>query len=265
VRAGGAHSPLEHFPLEALMSEYSDDPTTEFAKELARQLPVKTAYKDIASPAAKQTGQLLQDVVKAVQLALAPVQLFAALQDRYRNFLDISVRRVPEDRRVSPPPQIIGPVLEGIRYEPEGTPIDEMFSELLSRSIDSGRVNEAHPAYPMIIRQLSSDEARILKLLGSSQYDFVYTIDYNNATNLFSGRKVEIDTLPRDNLIFPGNVSFYLDHLYQLGLAGIFQQGNQAPLFDASGKQNGVRVSSKYRFTDLGQRFVRACIGGVSA
>jgi hypothetical protein len=237
------------------------DPTTEFAKELARQLPVREAYKDIAAPGAKQAGQLLEDVVKALQLALAPVQLLGALQDRYRNFLDKSVRRVPEDRRVSPAPQIVGPVLEGIRYEPEGTPIDEMFSQLLSRSMDSERVGEAHPAFPIIIKQLSSDEARILKSLSAAQYDFVYTSDYNRLTNLFSGRKIQVDALPRDGLTFPENVGFYLDHLHQLGLAGIFQQGNQEPLRDASGNQNGVRVRSKYMLTDLGKRFVRACVG----
>jgi hypothetical protein len=244
-----------------MAAEPGDDPTTEFAKELARQLPVKAAYKDIAAPAAKQAGQLLQDLVKALQLALAPVQALGALQDRYRNFLDRSLRGVPEERRISPPPQIVGPVLEGIRYEPEGTPIDEMFSELLSRSMDSERVSEAHPAYPIIIRQLSSDEAKILQLLSKSQYDFVYTSDYDNVTNLFSGSHVESDMLPRDELTFQDNVRFYMEHLHQLGLAGVFQQGNQEPLMGSSGRQNGVRIRSKYRLTDFGQRFVRACIG----
>jgi hypothetical protein len=132
----------------------------EFAKELARQLPVKAIYQDAAAPAAMQTGQLLEDLVKVLQLALAPVQLFGAIQDRYRKFLDTAVRRVPEANRVSPAPQIVGPVLEGIRYEPEHTPIDQMFSQLLSRSMDRERINEAHPAFPIIIKQLSSDEAK---------------------------------------------------------------------------------------------------------
>src|SRR5437016_2052486 len=108
-----------------------NDPTTEFAKELARQLPVKAFYNDAAAPAAKQAGQFFEDVLKALQLALAPVQLLAAWQDRYRNFLNKSVRQVPEERRISPAPQILGPVLEGVRYDPEGTTIDEMFSDLL--------------------------------------------------------------------------------------------------------------------------------------
>jgi hypothetical protein len=124
----------------------------DLAEELAKQLPVKQMYKDAGAPAAKQVGQLAADVVKVVQLACAPIQYLGALQDRYRKFLDTSVRRVPEHRRITPPPQILGPVLEGIRYEPADTPIDQMFSELLSRSMDSERINEAHPAYPILIR-----------------------------------------------------------------------------------------------------------------
>src|SRR5262245_13574847 len=217
-----------------------NDPTTEFAKELARQLPVKAIYDDAAAPAAKQTGQLLEDLTKVLQLALLPAQSLAALQDRYRRFLDKSIRRIPEERQVSPAPQIIGPVLEGIRYEPEDTPIDEMFSELLSRSMDRERVNEAHPAYPFIIRQLSLDEARMIKLLKDRQFDHVRTRDWDRATGLFSGGKVEVDEFPRDGLAFPDNVNFYFAHMTQLGLAGIYQEGNQEPLYDASNKQSGV-------------------------
>lgn len=241
----------------------SSDPAAEFAKELARQLPVKNIYDDVGSPPAKQAGQLLQDIMKALQLALAPVQYAAALQDRYRRFIDGSVRRVPEDRRICPAPQIVGPVLEGIRYEPEGTPIDEMFSELLSRSMDKERVSEAHPAYPILISQLSSDEAKILAKLSGHQFDYVYTQVFDRASNLFFGHQVESDALPRDELLFPNNIGFYFQHLDKLGLAGIFQHGNQEPLFDAMRQQNGVRVRCKYRLTDFGAKFVQACVGQV--
>lgn len=218
------------------------DPLSEFAKEFARQLPVKTIYDDAGAPAAKQSGQFLEDVAKALQLVLAPIQFLGAIQDRYRRFLDKSVRAVPEERRVSPAPQILGPVLEGIRYEPQGTPIDEMFSQLLSRSMDKERVNEAHPAYPILIRLLSSDEAKILARLNGNQFDYVYTMDWDRNTNLFHGHKVEVDALPRDELVFPGNVPFYFQHLDKLGVAGIYQVGNQEPLRDQTG-QIGTRAT----------------------
>jgi Abortive infection alpha len=242
----------------------------EFAEELAKNLPVKEIYRDAAAPAAKQTGQLLEDLVKVVQLALAPVQYLGALQDRYRDFLNSAVHRVPEHRRVAPAPQILGPVLEGVRYEPQGTSIDEMFSQLLSRSMDADHVSEAHPAYPLIIRQLSSDEAKIFALLNGREYDYVVTKPLDRATMLFGSPTVEVDDLPREDLIFPGNVMFYLEHLDHLGLAKILR-GNQEPIHGDTarvpggplplGRQTGVTIRCQYTLTDFGRRFVTACLG----
>lgn len=238
-----------------------EDPVTEFAKELAKQLPVKDVYKDAAKPAAKQVGEVLEDVVKVVHLALGPVQLLAALQDRFRHFIDRSVRRVPEERRIPPPPQILRPILEGIRYEPEGTPIDEMFSELLTKAVDRDGVSEAHPSFPYLIKQLSSDEAKILVMLRESHYAYVYTLQLDRATMTWpsSSHVTEVDELPRDTLDFPENVDFYMDHLDNLGLAGRYNQGNPLPLLDNLGQQTGNRHTASYRLTYLGERFVRAC------
>jgi hypothetical protein len=138
-----------------------------------------------------------------------------------------------------------------------------MFSQLLSRSMDSKRVNEAHPAYPVLIRQLSEDEAKILNSLDHQQFDYVFTRDYNVSTALFSGMKVEVDDLPKGGLTFPENIQFYFEHLDKLGLAAIRQQGNQEPLFNSTmpRTQIGVRVRCKYTLTEFGQRFVRACVG----
>jgi hypothetical protein len=242
------------------MSEDGSLPTevaTAFAKELADKFPVEETF----APAATQTGLILSDLVKTLHLALAPFQFFAAYQDRLRNFIDNSVRRVPEEKRIPPAPQILGPVIEGIRYEQEGTPIEGMFSELLSRSIDKDRVEEAHPAYPFIIRQLSAGEAKILARINGRSFDYVYTKTLNPQRNLFTGEpSIEVDAFPRDGLSFPGNIIFYFNHLNQLGLAGIYQIGNQEALFDGA-IQTGTRVRSQYKLTDFGQRFVKACIG----
>lgn len=229
----------------------------EFAKELARQLPVKDIYADAGKAAARQAGQLFEDIVKTLQLALAPLQVVGAYQDRFREFLDRSVRRVPEDQRISPAPQILGPVLEGVRYEPEGTPIDEMFSQLLSCCMDSGRVDKAHPSYPIIIKQLSSDEAKVLKSLRNAKYRFVRVHHFKDGMS-YAG-DIEVDELPRDTLQFPGNVSFYMAHLRRLGLASLYETRPQQPIF-VDGHQTGTRTFSEYRLSDVGRRFIEACI-----
>jgi hypothetical protein len=91
------------------------------AAELVKQAPIKEVYQDGLAPAVRETGSALADFVKTLRLALAPLQFTAALQDRYVNFLNSSVRQIPEDRRILPAPQILGPVLEAIKYEPEDT------------------------------------------------------------------------------------------------------------------------------------------------
>ena len=184
------------------------NPVVEFAREVAQQLPVQQAYNEAASPAVKQAGEFFEDLVKTVRLALAPIQFLAAYQDRVRHFIDRSVRVVPEAQRVPPAPQILGPVLEGIRYEPEDTPIDKMFSSLLTASMDSKRVGDAHPAFPQIIRQLSSDEAILLKRLGEKPFALISYMEWDQTSRLFGPSKYEFFDVPTDDLHFPQNASF---------------------------------------------------------
>ncbi|MGH6984763.1 MAG: Abi-alpha family protein [Stellaceae bacterium] len=230
----------------------------EFAKELAKQLPVKAIYDDAISPSSKQLGQLTADILKTLQLTLAPIQALGALQDRYRAFLDQSLRRVPEPNQISPAPQILGPVIEVLRYEPEGTPIDEMFSNLLSSAMDRARAHLAHPSYPYLIKQLSSDEAKMLIRLAdkSKIYRFVQTFMLKE--HRFFPEAIEMDEFPRDDLVFPENVRFYVQRLYQLGLAGIFETERE-PTRHSDGRQNGERIRYVYRLTELGIHFMEAC------
>ncbi len=235
-----------------------DDMLGKVVAEVMKQLPVKQLYDDAAAPGAKELGVMFEDLAKTLRLCLAPLQYSAALQDRFGAFIERSVRRIPDENQIPPAPQIIGPVLEGARYEPEGTPIDEMFSQLLSRSMDKKRVEEAHPAYAHLIKQLSSDEARILLLLQHGDYDYIFTEDLNRETNLFVNRQVEQDTLPRNDLDFPNNISFYMNHLDVLGLAKLLQLGHQEPI-EFNGVQTGTRVRCRYSLTKLGTAFVSAC------
>ncbi|MAZ32299.1 MAG: hypothetical protein CMO06_04015 [Thalassospira sp.] len=229
-------------------------------EEIIRSLPTQEIYQDVAKPSAKQAGKFLEDVSKVLRLATAPIQLGAALQDKFENFINKSVRSVPDERFVAPPPQIVGPVLEGVRYEPEDTPIYEMFSNLLSNSMDTKHVARGHPAYPGLIRQLSSDEAIILNLLAENS-NFYRTLDLElktvNGEQRFVSRKVIEDNFPVGKIALPERMNFYVDHLHTLGLAGMFRTSAK-PVF-SGGKQTASIEKSEYKLTSLGEDFVAAC------
>jgi hypothetical protein len=238
------------------------DLATAVATELVKQVPIKEAYQDGLSPAVRETGSALADFVKTLRLALAPLQFTAALQDRYVKFLDRSVRQIPEVRRILPAPQIVGPVLEAIKYEPEDTLITDMYNELLSKAFDQQNAEQAHPAFAPLIKQLSMDEAIILKTiyekyLKDDHYKYQFTDDYDSKTNRFSNRKVEFDELPRSELRTPDNVSIYMEHLDKLGLASVLQFRNPESLF-SSGAQSGSRTFARYQLTAFGLEFMKA-------
>ena len=246
-----------------------DDFTNQVIAELAKQIPAKEIYGDLASSTAQEIGSASAELVKVLHLALAPIQFLAAVQDRYRAFLDRSIRRVPVNQRVAPAPQILGPIIEALRYEPEDTPIDEMFSQLLTSSMHTDRVALAHPAFPNIVRQLSADEARIISLLAKQNFDRVSTRDFDFDTHLFAGKLTrEIDAFPRAALAFPSNINLYIDHLHTLGLAGLSESKPQQAIMGPDNRfpddpsrqvQTGIRIFQSYQLTDWGSAFHAAC------
>jgi hypothetical protein len=69
-----------HFEIAALVvgtSVPNSDALIKTVEALAKVLPVKDVYEDLAQPAFKQAGQLASDVVKTLQLAL-PFQVTAS-------------------------------------------------------------------------------------------------------------------------------------------------------------------------------------------
>ena len=238
----------------------------DFADEIAKLLPVKDIYENAAQPTVRQVGAIGGDLMKVLHLVLAPVQYVAALQDRYRTFIDRSVRKVPEERRIQPAPQIAGPVLEGIRYEPEGTEIEEMFANLLANAMDKQNIGRAHPAYPNIIKQLSKDEA--ILLIDLSKDHFVKIIEanvkYTNQKGISEkrpiNRKIVKDTFPSSMLVMPERRDFYINHLEIIGLLTIHtSKEERKPGIRSIRLQGSSRYTEYYGLTTIGKDFIAAC------
>jgi hypothetical protein len=221
---------------------------SDWAENLAKILPIEKVYDDAIGPAARQVGFLLEDVLKAIRIATFPLQVAGAGQDRIAAFLKASVARVPPDRQVIPPPQIVGPVLEGMRYEPDG-PISEMFSRLLSTSMDADRAEKAHPAYPAIIRQLSLQEARFLSRLRLGDVRHRVTANVGERNQF-----IEVASVLFPELGSPVEALAATDHLESLGLISVdvdFPEGDILLEYDE------VIVE----LTDFGVAFLLAAMG----
>ena len=228
---------------------------------LGKLIPKKTIgklYDDAFSGAAKELGKLGTDVVKTGRLILAPIQYASAFQDRLEKAIERIRTRVPEERQVEAPLEIVGPTLEKMRYVREGSELWDMYEEVLTKSVNSDSQATIHPSFSQLISLLSRDEAWILYRLRDRNFAVVDYLDYDRAQNKFMNRVVESSELPKDELNMPEYIELSYSHLNSLGLA-TWPIEKQDPII-TGGTQTGVRRHSKMMLTEFGKLFAAACI-----
>lgn len=219
---------------------------------------IKEIYKDAASKPLVEVSSLGTDIIKTGRLLLAPLQITAALQDRFSNFLRNKVSAIPQDKIIEPPAMVIGPALEKMKYIDESTPLWKMFEELLLKSMNKDEIDKAHPSFVHIISQLSHDEAVLLYELSINEFLVTDTMDLDRKNNRFSNRIVEKSTIPLEKLCYPENESLYYNHLDSLSLVN-WPIIKQVPI-GSGANQTGTRRYSKWVLTDFGKLFTKACI-----
>ncbi len=140
--------------------------TAETIKGIVQAVPI---YQDVVQPAAKEVGTALQTVAKTLHILLAPVSGLVWGYEKIKDFVSETVaaklQGVPEDELRQPEPHVAGPVLEALRYTGYQEDLRAMYANLLATSIDSATSVNAHPAFVEIIKQMSPDEALIVKSL----------------------------------------------------------------------------------------------------
>jgi hypothetical protein len=231
-------------------------------EQLGKLIPKETVgkvYDDLLAPSAKEIGKLGGDVAKTARLILAPLQATAALQDRFAAMVQRIRERVPDNKQIEPPAEVVGPALEHMRYLDESSALWSMYEEVLTRAVDRDQNATVHPSFAHIICQLSRDEAWILYRLRSRSFAVVDEFQLNRKENRFFDRVVIESELPIGELYRPDVVDLSYSHLESLALA-TWPVERQDPVRNAQGEQTGVRRHSKMMLTDFGRLFASACI-----
>lgn len=230
------------------------------SEEIKSILPADKIYSDTLSPAMKQIGKALENVVKTSRFLLSPIDYLAAYSDRWERYLQKVSNKVEEGNLVEGHPQIVIPVIEGLTLSYENTLLSELFINLLANSIDKTKQDLAHPAFPNIIKQLSHDEAVILYFLKKKSYEVVQRSELNSEGTMFLEGITTFEEFPIDKLQYPQHIWIYLDHLSSLNIAGTFITKQEAKYDENTNKQIGVRICSERKLLEFGNLFASACI-----
>jgi hypothetical protein len=192
---------------------------------LAKAVPV---YNDAIQPAAKEVGKALGTVTKTVNIALAPIKALIWGYDKIETFVNNKVSEklseIPEERIITPPPEVVGPALESLRFTGHQEELRNLFANLIANSMDSVTLKNAHPGFVEVIKNLSSEDAKILKLF--TQRTSLPLIDIRSEFTQSGkgGRDLVINFSNIGELSGCNDISLvpsFLDNLCRLGLLHI--------------------------------------------
>lgn len=114
-------------------------------------------------------------------------------------------------------------------------------------------MSEAHPAFALLIAQLSPDEALILFRLKHGRYQVGGRVP-QLVRHIPTYPEVTGNNFPTDELMFPENFMMYIEHLRTLNLTDIKTVKTGAPVQEGWDIENEIALSKGF-----GEMFARAC------
>jgi len=121
--------------------------------------------------AGNNLGKSALTITKTINNALLPLAAVNFAFDKARKYFsekfeqDLSEKaaKIPPEDLVEPKASIAGPTLQGLAFTHEEDNLKDMFLSLLATAMDGRVAPEAHPAFVEIIKQLTSEEAALLR------------------------------------------------------------------------------------------------------
>ena len=184
---------------------------------------VKEVYSDVAKPLVQPTGEIAGLIPRAVKAALAPLEKWI-MQKEYniaetKKLLEEKLKDVKPENIESPEAHVAVPALQYLSYCMDNEDLRDMYANLLANSMNSIIKKGVHPGFVEIIKQLSPDEAKVMKYFAANQKAPTITLRYElkdgggidvvrNFSNI--GELVGCEQ--------PLDINMYFDNLIRLGL-----------------------------------------------
>lgn len=152
-----------------------DDLNEAKQKILSKTIDSAMGNENIKS-AGKEIGKTVLTITKAINTALLPIAAVNYGYEKARMYFTNNFEKeftevtklIPPEHVIEPKISIAGPALQGLAFTHEEQELKDMFLNLLAAAIDGRCSDIVHPAYAEVIRQLSSDEANVLKYILST-------------------------------------------------------------------------------------------------
>ena len=189
------------------------------------------------------------------------------------------LKMIPTENIVPPKANVVVPVLQNASLTEEQDLL-EMYATVLANSMDKFTKEGIHPGFVEIIKQLSSDEAKILRYMHLRTTLPIITLRFEDEKGAgFDVIKNYSDVGELINCVAPHNIGLYFDNLQRLGLISIdntvalLDKNLYAPLKnneyildemkqakDRPDQNKAVLKEGVVVLSDYGKAFCKACV-----
>lgn len=240
----------------------------------------------IATNSSKAPLQTLDDLW---YLAFGKISHFADLKrakyevatTQYKNEVAQKILEIEENNLQEPPMSVVGPALAASGFYIEEQELREMFANVIAASMDKSKSNIVHPSFVEIIKQLNSDEAKMVKLLATKDVVPIIRVrlfDLNTAVQSYAEPLTNFSSMPFDvNCAYPDLGPSYLENLVRLGIITLsYDVYNIAPNaydfienhpFVTYWRENAPTLNKRFEIqrgaisrTAFGTKFIHSCV-----
>ena len=193
---------------------------------------VDNAVKNITDKPTQNMGTTLADIWYLVfggisQAAEKRKLKYSYALQQFENELQEKISKIPKDKRVEPDIQIVAKALEESKYCVEKETFRNMFSTLITSSMNIDFNNKVHPSYIEILKHMSDFDAKLLVMIYQKNTSSFTNLIENNINDLYnfinhlssSFRNLENLGLIRsnmDNKIYTDENLFDYDPLFEI-------------------------------------------------
>jgi hypothetical protein len=187
-------------------------------------------YKDALRPVVKPVGEILGFLPRTIKLAFSGWEKWLINGEESLRLtaetIKEKVKQIPEEKFVEPEPYVAIPAIQQISYCQNSEELRDLYANLLTSSMNADKKWQVHPSFVDIIKQLTPDEAKIIRSIPNFKNNFMPAIDVKltDKNALGTGHQIFITnftTIGFNVIENKENICSYIDNLVRLKILEI--------------------------------------------
>lgn len=244
---------------------------------------IDKAYDDLIHPTAKSIGNTLSLLPRTIGIWFNNWEKWIINGEESIRLTAEAVKekaeKISEEKLTMPESYVAVPAIQQLSYCYNSMELRELYANLLVSSMNIDTKNSVHPSFVYIIKQLTPDEAKLLKRISEGKGVFpLINLHINAPENKgYSIRIRYFSDISEGVCDYPEGISSYIDNFVRLGIIEIppfenltndalyaslenhpkIKQIMKEPLSDGYQYET---IRSAFRVTALGWNFIKTCV-----